>query len=238
LAAIPYSLEPGLALALLLSLLWWAVYRRGAVRLSLAVGRGFARALDVVAGAGLHAEYRSTARKRGRDAAPSQAARRFGDHMERVAQAATSLYARCRPPESSTTGGQRWLVALVATPIAAAAVLCLAPRYLPVSSPVRFRIAQLEARWLDVRAALGAPATFAPSPTVMSSARHPGTVSVRLTCLSPRPCSGWLALERREHRLHERYVSVRSGRQKIIALRLRGSERWIADHGQLMFRRP
>lgn len=194
--------------------------------------------MDIVAGAGLGLEYRNTTAKRSRGNTPGQGMLRFGDRMERVTVAATSLYRRCQRRPARPLRSHVLPLALFVGPILASVGLWFATSSLPVNSTLRFRIAQAEARWTSFRGTLGASVTTDPAPTVIASQRHPGSVSVRLACRSTQTCAGWLALERRDHRLHERYVKVTPHRQKIIILELRGNERWIAAHGQLKFKQP
>ncbi len=229
-AWLPDVLRPGVFLATLVLIVWFAVVQRGLPDLWHALCRGSARLVDLVVGLALLPDYLTTTAKQKRGEEPGEAVLAFGGVAERILDGAAGFYER-HQREPIEWKPVPWIPCLVV--VAVSAIPWVVMERLPASSEARVQLANAFDRWRDVEAWADVDPSrradpgisWAPRPRAVSVRQHDRILGVTLRCRADERCVGRIILRTGAgEKLHSRLVSVKQGSTRTVHMHLSRSK--------------
>jgi hypothetical protein len=225
-AWLPDVVRPGIFVASIVLIVWFAAVQRGLPDLWHALCRGAARVLHFLVGVALLPDYWLTTARQRRGEPPSEAVMTIGEVAERVLDGTQSFYER-NQREPIEWKPFPWIVCV--TIVAVLAIPWVVMDKAPVDSETRRQLANVFDRWRDVedwadvdpsrRAAPGI--SWSPRPRAKSMRRHGRTVGVTLHCPAGERCRGRIILRTPAgRRLRTREASVKAKATKTVHLHL------------------
>jgi len=246
---LPDALRPGVAIALVVLLVWFVFVRRGVLDLWRAACRGFAYFLALSLDTVMRLECAITTKRRSRGQAPPKWAFAYAGLTDVVEDGAAWLYGRHQPrgagpvehddahkesgPSPRPKSAVPWRLCTVIVVGCTAAWITM--DQLPATSIPKYRLAQVFDPWREAEEWAGIDSGRGTPPTLVRARLRHELMGVRIACTGLAQCRGWVLLKGRSGAIvATQYVELAAGSTPLVQLRLTPDQVRTAHGGQVV----